>query len=118
MSCQVQILGRNFSFNSCCPRTVVHPFVDLLDFFDQVMLLYISKSLQIFETEYGEIKGHLKTTSIGLREKLKAVPFVSKVIITWKEPAADYSVWVMTSADIHWLREMLNHLVAHFEIRT
>ena len=32
------------------------------------------------------------------QRKSKAVPFVSKVIITWKEPAADYSVWVMTSA--------------------
>ena len=55
-----------------------------------------SKSLEIFET-YGEIKGHLKTTSIGRRENRRLSPFVSEVIITWKEPAADYSVWVMTS---------------------
>ena len=33
IGCQVQILRMNFSLNSCCPRTVVRPFIDLLDLF-------------------------------------------------------------------------------------
>ena len=41
-------------------------------------------------------KGHSEN-NIGLRENRRSSPFVSEVIITWKEPAADYSVWVMTS---------------------
>lgn len=87
---------RTFHWTHVAPELYYVPSLICLTFLIRLCFLDISKSLEIFET-YGEIKGHLKTTSIGRRENRRLSPFVSEVIITWKEPAADYSVWVMTS---------------------